>query len=249
MIFDILFLPVLFFIAAITCYEDFKYGKVRNKWILLGIFWGVIVVVFFVAWYFIASPVTRFYYLNVLNFSPDSPMPVFTVNPSYLGTVLWNFLVAFVVAFLMWRFGAWAAGDAKLFAVFAFLLPLKYYWKTYFSYFPSFVLLSNIFLLIFLYLLFRSCFFSFKSLPFLISGLRKNFKKQGIWEKVSEKFSWSKLKKRLRSIPCFIWIFLILGLFQNTIEDYLLMFCLYRYLYLVLLFFLINFGLMFFKSQ
>jgi hypothetical protein len=45
----------------------------------------------------------------------------------------------------MWRWKVWSAGDAKLFALFSFLLPLKFYSNTYLSYFPSFALLLNIF--------------------------------------------------------------------------------------------------------
>jgi hypothetical protein len=47
----------------------------------------------------------------------------------------------------MWHWNAWSAGDAKLFALFSFLLPLRFYSNTYLSYFPSFALLINIFVI------------------------------------------------------------------------------------------------------
>ncbi|MBU2634963.1 hypothetical protein KJ841_00605, partial [Patescibacteria group bacterium] len=41
MILDYLFLPLLFFIGLITSYQDFKEGKIKNKWIILGLIWGL----------------------------------------------------------------------------------------------------------------------------------------------------------------------------------------------------------------
>ncbi len=189
MIFDILFLPVLFFIATITCYEDFKYGKVRNKWILFGLSWGFLVITVLFIWYFIA---------------PENS--AITINPSYLGAVLWNFFVSIFVVFLMWRFGAWAAGDAKLFLVFSLLLPLKYYSQSYLSFFPSFVLLANTFLLILLYLLLKSFFYGLKSFP------------KDLPNKIYKIFSWDVIRKKKAILLSIIWIFLVLGLFSNFIE-------------------------------
>ncbi|MDI6605604.1 MAG: hypothetical protein QME65_00430, partial [Candidatus Omnitrophota bacterium] len=47
----------------------------------------------------------------------------------------------------------WAAGDAKLFIVYTLLIPLDYYSKSYLPYFPSFTLLLNIFIPLFLFIL------------------------------------------------------------------------------------------------
>jgi len=232
MIFNVLFLPVLFFIGIITSYEDFKYGKVKNKWILLGLIWGLVIIFFFVIWYFIASPVTRFYYFNILQLPDNSQVSVFTVNIDYLGSVILNAVIALVVAFLMWRFNAWAAGDAKLFIVYSMLTPLTYYWKSYLSYFPSFILLINIFIPIFLYLLVRSCLYYFKFVYFWIIKRQvidvpkknNNFKKK-FYNKKNKKID--KKKKLLEIIKntagillCFIGVFLILSLFKGFIEKY-----------------------------
>lgn len=46
----------------------------------------------------------------------------------------------------MWQLKLWSAGDAKLFAVYAFLIPLHFYSKSYISHFPSFNLLVNLFI-------------------------------------------------------------------------------------------------------
>lgn len=232
MIFDILFLPLLFFIGLITSYEDVRYGKVRNKWILLGLICGLTVIIFFFVWYFIASPIARYYYFEIQNLPDDSPAPVFTVSLVYLGKVILNAAIALLIAFLMWRFNAWAAGDAKLFAVYALLLPLKYYWKSYLLYFPSFVLLINIFIPIFLYLLFRSCFYYFKFIylrltkpPAVDLAKAKDDSRLKIEKAKKEKLD--KKKKRWKSIKTmtvmllgFISIFLIFGLFQEPIKEH-----------------------------
>jgi len=49
----------------------------------------------------------------------------------------------------------WAAGDAKLFALFSFLIPLIDYSRDKIIYFPSFVLLLNIYTICLLWLIFK----------------------------------------------------------------------------------------------
>lgn len=221
MIFDILFLPVLFFIGLITAYEDIRYGKVRNKWILLGLIWGLSVIFCFFVWYFIASPLTLYYYFEIQHLPDNSSVPVFTVSLLYLGRVLLNAFLALLISFLMWRFNAWAAGDAKLFVVFALLLPLKYYWKSYLSYFPSFALLINIFIPIFLYLFFRSCFYYLNLIYFRIfRGQRIAFSKKEGNKKDKKKAVWEKIKNMAIMLSGFISIFLIFGFIQAPIKKY-----------------------------
>jgi len=215
MIFDILFLPFVFFIGLITTYEDIKYGKVRNKWIVLGLIWGLTIILLFLVWYFIASPITRFYYFEIRQIPADSPALVFTVSITYLGRVLLNAIIALVIAFSMWRFNAWAAGDAKLFVVYALLIPLGYYWKSYLSYFPSFALLINIFIPIFLYLLIRSIIYFMKFLYLKISQSQIKKKKK----KFNKKKFWKRIKSMGIMLLGFITIFLIFGLFQKPIDD------------------------------
>jgi len=63
----------------------------------------------------------------------------------YLVKVLANTMLAFVAGFILWWFGLWAAGDAKLFGALAFLLPLSTYENAFMSIFPSYVLIFNTF--------------------------------------------------------------------------------------------------------
>jgi hypothetical protein len=147
MIFDYLFLPMLFFIGLVTSYQDFKEGKIRNKWILLGLLWGLGIYFLLLIWNLIVP------YLS-------SELPTFLV--SYLFKSLINSAISLIIGYLLWYFNLWSAGDAKLFFIFSLLLPLKYYWRSALPYFPSFALLINIFIPILFFLIFQNFFYFLK---------------------------------------------------------------------------------------
>jgi Flp pilus assembly protein protease CpaA len=134
MILNYLLLPVIFLIGAITSYEDFRYGKIRNKWIVLGLAWGILIYALFLCWGILIPFIQKIY-----------QVPLISILPSYILKVFINSFLSLCVGFSLWYFDLWSAGDAKLFAVFSLLLPLDSYWRTYLPYFPSFVLLVNIF--------------------------------------------------------------------------------------------------------
>jgi hypothetical protein len=141
MIIDILFLPVLFFIGAIASYQDFYCGKIKNKWIILGLVWGGGVFAVFTTWNLAAN-----FLLDIWGIQ----LPV--ILWAYILKVLLNALIALAAGYFLWYFDVWAAGDAKLFFIFALLLPLKYYWRSALPYFPSAVLLINTFIPIIIFL-------------------------------------------------------------------------------------------------
>ena len=122
----------------------------------------------------------------------------------------------------MWKFNVWAAGDAKLFTVYSILLPMTFYWKSFFFFFPSFVLMINIFIPIFIYLLIGSIIFYLKFLYFR----KKNKSKNNLQEKKQESKA-DKRKKILENVKnmsimmiAFIGLFLIIKLFQTPIQQY-----------------------------
>ncbi len=218
MIFNILFLPFVIFLGLITTYEDIRYGKVRNKWILLGLFWGLGIILFFLIWYFVASPVTHFFHFEILDQPANSPTPVLTVSLVYLSRVFLNAVIALIIAFLMWRGGAWAAGDAKLFFVYALLIPLGYYWKSYLPLFPSFSLLVNIFIPIFIYLLIKAFFYFLKFIYLKISKKeisREKKKKPDVKKAIKDK-----IKSMGTILLAFVTIVLIFTVFQEPIKKY-----------------------------
>ncbi len=144
MILNYLFLPIFFFIGLITSYEDFRRGKIRNKWIILGVVWALSAYLFFFIW-------------NLFGAIGGE------ISLYFLWKSLLNGFAALCVAYFLWRFfESWSAGDAKLFFVFSLLIPASYYQKSYLPIFPSFALLVNIFIPLLLFLLFKSCFIFFK---------------------------------------------------------------------------------------
>ncbi len=67
-----------------------------------------------------------------------------------------NSILALLAGYALWELKVWTAGDAKLFAMFAALVPLQYYSKEYFPLFPSFILLVNMALPAAAFLLFEA---------------------------------------------------------------------------------------------
>lgn len=143
MILDFLFLPVIFFIGLVVSYQDFKESKIKNKWIILGLIWGLGIYILFLIWA-LAAPFTF-------------------ILPSYILKVFINSAIALIIGYLLWHFNLWSAGDAKLFFVFSLLLPLKYYWKSALPYFPSFALLINIFIPAVVFLIGQNLFYFLKT--------------------------------------------------------------------------------------
>ncbi len=119
LIFYLLFLVPLAVIGIACSYTDIKYKKIFNKWIILGFI----------------------YILCLYGF-----LLFFLGDNSYVFSLILNGLIAFSIGYLLWYFRLWSAGDTKLFAIYAFLVPLQFYSKSYVSYFPSFNLLVNLFI-------------------------------------------------------------------------------------------------------
>lgn len=77
---------------------------------------------------------------------------------SYFKIFSLNLFLSIVVAYLIWDFGLWTAGDAKLFMVFSYLIPLVFYAKGFIDFFPGMALLINIFIPPFIFVLFLSVY-------------------------------------------------------------------------------------------
>jgi Flp pilus assembly protein protease CpaA len=153
MIDDYFLLPVLFLIGLIASYQDFRYGKIKNKLIVLGLIWGLGFYFLFLIWALIAP----FFSQVFSQYLPSLP-------PSYIFRVFLNSTIALLVGYLLWYFNLWSAGDGKLFFIFSLLLPLKYYWKSALPYFPSFVLLINTFVPLLIFLIFQNLFYFFRKI-------------------------------------------------------------------------------------
>jgi len=195
MILNLLFLIPLFIIGIICNYTDIKYGKIRNKVISFGFIWVIVLYIF----------------LGIYNqaFLHQAE------NLQYLKDLVINGLIALLTGYLLWNFKLLAAGDAKLFTLYAFLIPPQFYSKAYFPQFPSFVLLINIFIPLLLFLSIKALFYAFKN------GIKKIRETKG--KKVFTKESLKKLKpqivKTIRVYITFLFIFIMMQLAMRKILE------------------------------
>ncbi len=168
--YNFFFLAILTAVGGLVTLEDLKTKKIKNKWLALGLLSGLIL---------------------------DSAFLIFVgLDPVYLGLVSLNFFSALAVGFLLWSLGSWPAGDAKLFALYVFLLPLHYYYKNYLPIFPGFALLLNIFIPFLTFLFLKSLFFLFLKIPYFLREKEKFH--------LFKNFSWSDfLKKTLLFVVLF----------------------------------------------
>lgn len=143
--FKIISLIIISVIGKLILEDDFVTRKIRNRWILFGLIFGEILLLSFLV--------------------------VGKISNEYAINVLLNSTSALAVGFLMWYAQIWPAGDAKFFALYAFLLPLEYYNNSYIPIFPSVVLLVNIFVPFLLFVFIKAFWLYFND---LIVEIKKN---------------------------------------------------------------------------
>ncbi len=122
---NLFFLIPLGVIGAICSYTDLKYGKIPNKWIGAGFIYGLMLFLLL------------FLYDRILFQNPE--------NIRFISESLLNAVIALAAGYGLWHVKLWSAGDGKLFALYALLVPLGYYSNVYVAHFPSFNLLLNLF--------------------------------------------------------------------------------------------------------
>ena len=133
------FLPAIIILGVMTSYTDIKFGKIKNKHIILLLLYILIAYITLIFVGFLVG---------------------FTMRATYLFDLGINMLIALIFGFVAWHFRIWSAADAKLFFAYSGLVPLTAYSNTYFAYFPSFVILVNIFFPVFIYYVIKSIFFT-----------------------------------------------------------------------------------------
>ena len=193
---DCLFLTPLFVIGLICSHTDIKYGKILNKVIIVGILYA-----FFL---YLALFFHNLFFLHQKN------------NFYYLFEAVLNGLISFVVGYSVWYFKLWSAGDAKLFTVYAFLVPLKFYSKSYVLYFPSFVLLVNLFIPLFL-LLICNAFFTFAKEAYGFKQKLKEFRSfdfKIVFKKLKTLSNWF-----LSIFSNYVFIFILFQLLTNFLKN------------------------------
>lgn len=126
-------LPMIVALGLITSYQDTKFGKIKNRFLVIALVYAAIA------------------YSLVITYLIFSG---FDIRLSYLFDLGINSALALGFSFVAWNFGFWSAADGKLFFTYSVLVPLSVYSNTYFTYFPSFVILINTFVPAFLIMVF-----------------------------------------------------------------------------------------------
>ena len=128
---SLIFLSFILLFGTITSYEDIRWGKIRNRYILSALLFTALI--------------NSLMFLGVIE---DH-----NLDEGYYLALLINVIIAFLVGFALWTLNLWTPGDAKLFSAYAALVPLTTYRQGYIQYFPSFTLLSNTFVPLFFLIL------------------------------------------------------------------------------------------------
>lgn len=114
---------VIIVFGAIISYEDIMKKRIRNKYLLYAITYSIV--------------------LNIIYVFLEGGLP-------YLKAFFINALFSLFVGFLLWYIHLWTAGDGKLFFTYALLIPLTTYSNQSTTFFPSYTILINTFVPLFL---------------------------------------------------------------------------------------------------
>ncbi|MBM4386746.1 MAG: hypothetical protein FJ088_03345, partial [Deltaproteobacteria bacterium] len=199
-------IPFIILFAAVNAYTDYAKGKIYNKVLLAG---------------FAAAVVWHIFYGLYVNFDGGMSQlhgelkeAISHDTAYYYIHTLSNFGIALLLGFILWRFELWAAGDAKLFAILSLLIPFDCYRSSFYSIFPSHVLLFNmmfsviaILLLEMFFKIAKHLFSSGVSLPYISGGLTR-------WLK-------SNYKQMAKLFVMFILIYIFLMFLRTFIRNYI----------------------------
>lgn len=114
-------LPAIIVLGAVTAYQDYKEGIIRNKWIGGALAYALIV--------YSLLFIGRYLYGSL-----DSELVVQTLT---------NMIFSVVVGYGLYHFNLWSAGDGKLFIAFSWLIPITVYEVGYEPYVPSIIFFIN----------------------------------------------------------------------------------------------------------
>lgn len=141
------FLPFIILLGLITSYQDIRFHKIKNIWVVYSIIVSII--------------------LNLVIFLKD-------VNTGYYSKFLINLILTIIVCIILWLYGFWPAGDAKLIIAYTFLLPITIYSLSMINYFSSVFLFINIFVPYTLFVLIYFVFFQTRKIKIIFK--RINYK-------------------------------------------------------------------------
>lgn len=203
-IYSIIFLPMVLFIGFKTVTEDRAISKIKNKWILMGILYAILIYCSF-GILSIFPLKDNFPFLNKFVFLVFQDFDKFCIN----------FMVSILVAFFLWHNQMWGAGDAKLFICYSALIPIGQYQRFYFgNYFASFSLLLAIFIP-------ATIFFALKALIEFIRCLKFFEARKNMLDEMKKKYKGSNIKKISSSLFGFFVFFLFFRLMSQFFVNFL----------------------------
>ncbi|MBN1898323.1 MAG: hypothetical protein JW827_06070 [Spirochaetes bacterium] len=165
----LIFLPAILWAGVSSTISDIKTGKVRNRLIKNGYLYGLVVYFVLFIW-----TVARKHSVFLAIHTGKS----FYLTYHYYFDMMINAVLALTAGIILWKRHYWAAGDAKLYALLCFLVPLTVYSNEKILYFPSFLIMVNTYTLFLFYLIFT-----------------------GIYRLIINKFSFAKLSKQIKKVP------------------------------------------------
>ncbi len=128
------FLPAIILLGSITSYTDLKESRVKNKHVVLALFYALIAYSIII-------------YINLGH-----------VRLDYFVELAVMCALSLATGFMIWYVGLWTAGDAKLFFAYSALIPLSVYKYGHMPYFDSSNILINTFVPVFFYFFFMFMF-------------------------------------------------------------------------------------------
>ena len=212
-VYSFVFLPLIIFIGLVTSYEDFKYSKIRNKWILLGLTYSLFI--YALAWILYRLAIEG---LTIGFIGGVSSYLVWLFDKWCI-----NLIISTICSYSLWYFKKWAAGDAKLFICYSALIPMGQYSKVYFDYyFASFTLLLAIFIPAFAFLFLKSAFNFLKSFSFInLKSRILRFIKEDLAKKLSKLNEVSIYKTILGFFVFFLFFRILRQELYSFLKDFL----------------------------
>lgn len=198
-------LPMLPYLTGKTTYGHAVHGRIPNRILLIWLAFGVASIGLAYAWVSAGGTFLAPEWIETP--PPDGP------GMDYHAALFINAGLAFALGVILWLLGLWAAGDAKMYALIGFTLPLSTYQNHYLDYFPSFALFINTFIAMFFVLLLE---FLFKTLVF---ARQAGPGRLGVSARALLRKGWDNRLLVLKLVVFFLALFTIIRIMRHGLRE------------------------------
>lgn len=197
--------PMLPYLLGKTSYAQAVHGRIPNRLLFVWLLFGFAVIALAYAWTSAGGVYLAPGWIETP--PPDGP------GMDFHAALFLNAGLAFGLGVTLWLLGLWAAGDAKMYALIGFTLPLSTYQNNYLDYFPSFALFINTFIAMFFMLLLE---FLAKTLLFARSAGSAS-----LGEKIKEllKKGWEQRYLVLKLVLFFLALFTLIRIMRHGLRE------------------------------